>query len=279
MRFWLLGLWLLVQPAWAIKPQPPLKLSGEAVQGGLLLGQTYAGARVRVNGQPVPVDAAGRFLLGIGRDQQGRLRVEVLRDQQVLEQRELPIATREYAIQRIDGLPPKKVSPPPEVLERIRREARQVKKARADSAGRAWWQTGFLWPAKGPISGVYGSQRILNGQPKRPHYGVDIAAGEGAPVIAPADGRVRLAEPDLYYSGGTVIIDHGLGLSSSFLHLSQVAVEAGQFVHQGERIGAVGATGRATGPHLDWRMNWLDQRIDPQRVLQVLPARTREDEP
>ncbi len=279
MRYLLLGLCLLVQPVLAIKPQPPLRLTGEAVQGGLLLGQTYPGATVEVDGRPVPVDETGRFLLGIGRDQKGPLRVEVLRDQQVLERRALPVKAREYAIQRINGLPPKKVSPPAETLARIRQEAARVRKARAQTDHKPRWQTGFIWPARGPISGVYGSQRILNGQPRRPHYGVDIAAGEGAPVIAPADGWVRLAEPDLYFSGGTVIVDHGLGLSSTFLHMSAVTVAPGQFVHQGDRIGAVGATGRATGPHLDWRMNWLDQRIDPQQVLRILPARKQEAKP
>ncbi len=275
-RFFLLCLLCWLGSAQAIKPQPPLALQGEVVQGGLLLGQTRPGWQVRVNEKPLPVDAEGRFLVGIGRDDRGSLVVEVLTGDQVVERRRLPIRPRQYDIQHIDGLPPKKVSPPEETLARIRAEAARVRAARENSLPEPLWQTGFIWPAEGPISGVYGSQRVLNGQPRRPHFGVDVAAPEGAPVQAPADGVVTLAEPDLYFSGGTLIIDHGLGLSSTFLHLSRIDVQPGQRVRQGQPIAAVGATGRATGPHLDWRMNWLDKRIDPQKVLQTLPASDEE---
>ncbi len=266
------GLVLLTTVALADKPVAPLVLQGAAVQGGLLLGQVYPGRQVRVDDRTVPVDEAGRFLVGIGRDDQGVLVVTVFHRGREVARRVVPIVEVDFPEQHIEGLPADKVSPPAELLERIAREAARVRQARAESDARAWWVEGFIWPARGPISGVYGSRRILNGQPRRPHYGVDVAAPEGAPVVAPAAGWVRLAEPDLFYSGGTVIIDHGLGLSSSFLHLSQVDVEPGQWVRQGQHIGAVGATGRATGPHLDWRMNWLDKRIDPRRVLVLLPA-------
>ena len=130
---------------------------------------------------------------------------------------------------------------------------------------------GFVWPAEGPISGVYGSQRFYNGEPRRPHFGVDVAVPTGTIVRAPAAGVVTLAEPDLYFSGGTVILDHGYRLSSSFLHMSEVAVQVGDELQPGDIIGAVGSTGRATGPHLDWRMNWREQRIDPQLLAPPMP--------
>ena len=138
---------------------------------------------------------------------------------------------------------------------------------------------GFQWPAIGPISGVYGSQRIYNGTPRSPHYGVDVAVPTGTPVLAPSSGVVTLAEPDLFYSGGTIILDHGFRLSSSFLHLSKVHVAVGQEVKQGELIGEVGATGRATGPHLDWRMSWRNQRIDPQLLAPPMPAQVPASSP
>lgn len=142
-----------------------------------------------------------------------------------------------------------------------------VATARQHRDNRSYYTQGFTWPAKGRISGVYGSQRVLNGEPRRPHFGLDIAAPTGTEVHAPADGLITMTHPDMYYSGGTIILDHGQGLSSTFLHLSKVLVEAGEFVKQGDLIGLIGATGRASGPHLDWRMNWLDRRVDPQPLL------------
>ena len=142
-----------------------------------------------------------------------------------------------------------------------------VATAREHRDDRAYYANGFAWPAKGRISGVYGSQRVLNGEPRRPHFGLDIAASEGTDVLAPADGLITLTHPDMYFSGGTIILDHGQGLSSTFLHLSKILVEAGTFVKQGDLIARIGATGRASGPHLDWRMNWLDRRVDPQPLM------------
>ena len=146
-----------------------------------------------------------------------------------------------------------------------------VASARARRDQRTDYAAPFAWPARGRISGVYGSQRILNGEPRRPHFGVDVAAPTGTPVYAPAPGIVTLAHEDMYFSGGTLIIDHGHGLSSSFLHLSEILVEAGTYVSRGDLIARIGATGRASGPHLDWRMNWLDRRVDPQRLVKGLP--------
>ena len=182
---------------------------------------------------------------------------------------------REYQLQEITGVPQQTVTPSEEHLERIRVERAKVRIAKAqrlsrDDGFRAA-RDGFVWPVMGRISGVYGSQRIYNGRPGTPHYGVDIARPAGTPVIAPAAGVVTLAEPDLFYSGGTVILDHGYGLSSSFLHLSEVSVAVGDQLATGDLIGAIGATGRATGPHLDWRMSWFNQRIDPQLLVPPMP--------
>jgi murein DD-endopeptidase MepM/ murein hydrolase activator NlpD len=183
----------------------------------------------------------------------------------------LDIATREYRIQRVEGVPQRTVTPDPADLERIRRESALVQAARKNSSSNTDFFAGFQWPVKGPISGVYGSQRVYNGVPGRPHYGVDVAVPKGTPVGAPAAGVVVLAEPDLFYSGGTIIIDHGAEVSSTFLHLSAVSVEVGSRVEAGDIVGQVGSTGRATGPHLDWRMNWRKQRVDPQLLVPPMP--------
>lgn len=248
----------LAPPAWAFS------LEGRPQQGGLMFGQAAPGSEVRLDGAPLMVSADGRFVFGFGRDDTGTVTLEVNEPGAEPARRALTIATRDYDIERIDGLPPATVTPPPEVLERTRREAGLVRQARARRDDRTDWAEGFAWPASGRLSGFYGSQRVLNGEPRRPHYGVDVAAPEGTPVTAPAPGIVTLAEPDLYYSGGTLIIDHGQGLSSTFLHLSEVLATPGDRVEQGDLVGRIGATGRATGPHLDWRMNWFDKRVDPQ---------------
>jgi murein DD-endopeptidase MepM/ murein hydrolase activator NlpD len=179
----------------------------------------------------------------------------------------IEINASSYDIERVDGLPPSTVSPDPAAAARIMEEARMVATARQHRDKHAYYASGFSWPANGRISGVYGSQRILNGEPRNPHFGLDIAAPEGTDVFAPADGLITLTHPDMLLSGGTIILDHGQGLSSTFLHLSKILVEAGTFVHQGDLIARIGATGRASGPHLDWRMNWLDRRVNPQPLL------------
>ena len=181
--------------------------------------------------------------------------------------RDLLVAQREYRIQRIDGLPPRKVTPTAEDMVRIREEYALVRKARSRVDERQDFLGGFVWPAEGRISGVYGSQRILNGVPKRPHFGVDIAAPVGTVVRAPADGVVTLTHDDMFFSGGTLIVDHGHGLSSTFIHLNRILVKEGDRVRQGDPIAEIGATGRVTGPHLDWRINLLDARLDPQLLV------------
>jgi murein DD-endopeptidase MepM/ murein hydrolase activator NlpD len=248
------------------------ELSGELVQGGLAWGQVAPGTDVAVDGEAIDVAPDGFFLIGFHRDAPATRQLRVGDDCE----RTLAIARREYRIQRVEGVPQRTVTPPEEDLARIRRERERVRAAKAQRIARADWlrqvDGGFRWPVRGPISGVYGSQRFYNGTPGSPHYGVDIAVPTGTPVYAPAAGRVTLAEPDLYYSGGTVILDHGYGLSSSFLHMSEVSVAVGDTLDAGDRIGAVGATGRATGAHLDWRMSWRDRRVDPQRLVPPMDA-------
>ncbi len=237
-----------------------------------MVGHTEPGSRVYQDGQRLRVSANGDFLLGFTRDAPAtsELRIELSSGRQV--RRSLDVAKREYDIQRIDGLPKSKVTPhKPEDLARIRRDIKEAKQARARDDDRQDFLTGFEWPVIGPISGVYGSQRILNGKPRRPHYGVDIAVPTGTPVRAPAPGVVTLAVPDMFFSGGTLILDHGHKLSSSFLHLSRLHARVGDRVEQGEVIAEVGATGRVTGAHLDWRMNLRDRRIDPQLLVPDMP--------
>ena len=183
------------------------------------------------------------------------------------------MAGREYRIQRIDGLPPRKVTPDEKDYERIRKDIAAAKRARRRDDPREDFLSGWIWPVTGPISGVYGSQRILNGQPRRPHYGVDIAVPVGTEIRAPADGVVTLAHPGMFYSGVTVIIDHGHNLTSSFLHLNRALVEEGDRVKRGDVIAEVGKTGRVTGAHLDWRMNLRKARIDPQLLVGPMPKR------
>jgi murein DD-endopeptidase MepM/ murein hydrolase activator NlpD len=249
-----------------------LTLEGNFVQGGLVQGKVTPGSRVEVDGEPVRVSPEGYFLVGFGRDDPQLSRVRVSYPDGGIETRDLQVARREYDIQRIDGLPPSKVTPPKQDLERIRRESAMVAQARKRDDPRTDFLGGFIWPAQGRISGVYGSQRILNGEPRRPHFGVDVAGPVGTPVVAPADGLVSLAHPDMFFSGGTLVIDHGHRLSSSFLHLSRILVKEGQRVRQGEPIAEIGATGRVTGAHLDWRMNLRDHRIDPQLLAGPMPA-------
>lgn len=243
------------------------ELNGEAVQGGLIFGQAEPGSTVVFDDREIMVSDEGRFVLGFGRDDTGTVELAVTAPGNSPDVRILTIAPREYNIERVDGLPPATVTPPPEVLERIRKDSALVGQARKRRDDRTDWDVDFAWPATGRLSGFYGSQRVLNGEPRRPHYGIDVAAPTGTPVLAPAPGIVTLAEPDLYYSGGTIIVDHGQGLSSSFLHLSAVTVAVGDVVNIGDKIGEVGATGRSTGPHLDWRMNWLNKRVDPQPLV------------
>lgn len=248
-----------------------LTLKGAFVQGGLVFGQAVPGATVTLDGRPLRLTNDGRFIFGFGRDAPETAILVVMAPDGSVENRALTIDRRDYDIQRIDGIAREYVTPPEEVLARIGADAEAAAAARAADRPETDFDSGFIWPAEGRISGVYGSQRILNGEPRQPHYGVDIAAPVGTPVKAPADGVVTLAHPDMYFSGATLIIDHGHGLSSTFLHLDSIEVEVGRRVRQGEVVARLGASGRVTGPHLDWRMNWRDERIDPALLVPPMP--------
>jgi murein DD-endopeptidase MepM/ murein hydrolase activator NlpD len=249
-----------------------VELTGEAVQGGLLFGQAEPGSSVSLDGAEVAISPAGQFVIGFGRDEVGERELRVTSPGGEIFQSSYDVKKSQYDIERVDGLPPSTVTPDPEATARIREEARMVATARQHRDIEAYYAVGFIWPAKGRISGVYGSQRVLNGNPRNPHYGLDIAAPEGTDVFAPADGLVTLTHPGMLLSGGTIILDHGQGLSSTFLHLSEILVEAGTFVNQGDLIARIGSTGRASGPHLDWRMNWLDRRVNPQLLMSPMEA-------
>ena len=244
-----------------------LELKGEMTQGSLIRGQVPVGHQVWLNSKPLKISADGYFAFGFGRDAKLTQQLKWLDNKGVEHIQPLKLQARTYDIQRIEGIPSKYVSPPKEVSERIKLDNRQVSKARTLDDERTDFYQNFIWPAAGPISGVYGSQRVFNGTPKRPHFGVDVAAPTGTSVYAPADGIVTLFIADMYYSGGTMIIDHGHGVSSTFLHLSQGHVEAGTTVKQGDLVAEIGATGRATGPHLDWRINWFKERLDPALLV------------
>jgi murein DD-endopeptidase MepM/ murein hydrolase activator NlpD len=244
-----------------------LELGREPLQGVLIIGRTEPGTTVTMDGSAVRVSEGGVFLLGFGRDAPSTARLIANFPDGSRAQRDLRVAQRSYQVQRVDGLAPSKVSPSEEDMVRIRQDIALVRKARARDDPREDFLAGFQWPVKGRISGVYGSQRILNGKPRRPHFGVDVAAPVGAIVRAPANGVVTLAHDDMFFSGGTLIVDHGHGLSSSFLHLSAILVKEGDRIGQGDAIAKVGATGRVSGPHLDWRMNLLGNRLDPQLLV------------
>jgi murein DD-endopeptidase MepM/ murein hydrolase activator NlpD len=244
-----------------------LQLKGEMTQGSLIRGQVPVGHQVWLNDIPLKISADGYFAFGFGRDAKLTPQIKWLDNKGELHVKLLKLQVRTYNIQKIEGIPSQYVSPPKEVSERIKRDNRQVAIARTLNDDRSDFYQDFIWPAAGPISGVYGSQRVFNGTPKRPHFGVDVASPTGSPVYAPADGIVTLFVADMYYSGGTMIIDHGHGVSSTFLHLSKGHVVAGTSVKQGDLVAEIGATGRATGAHLDWRINWFKERLDPALLV------------
>ncbi|WP_250884244.1 M23 family metallopeptidase [Glaciecola sp. XM2] len=249
----------------ALASAPSLK--GELTQGSLIRANISPGAQVWLNGNQIAVSPTGEFVFGFGRD----AALEHTLEWQLNDTKQsMPITlkAREYDIQRIEGVAQKYVSPPEAVLARIRQDNREIANARATQSQLKDFLDTFIMPAQGRISGVYGSQRYFNGEPRRPHFGLDVANQVGTPVVAPVGGVISLAHDDMYYSGGTLIMDHGFGVSSTFIHLSKIHVETGQRVEQGDVIGEIGATGRVTGPHLDWRINWYKERLDPALLLE-----------
>lgn len=236
-------------------------------QGALVFGKVPAGSVVEYAGRTLRPTPWGTVVFGVDRREQGPLRLEVLRADGTRAAESIAVTARDWPLERVDGVPPKTVNPPPAIAERIRREQARVTAARTRDDDRADFAAPFIWPVTGRISGRFGSGRVYNGQPGAGHSGMDIAVPTGTPVKAPAAGVVTFAD-DLYLTGGTILLDHGHGVSSNFLHLSRMDVKVGDRVAQGQVIGAVGATGRATGPHLHWGMSWFDVRVDPLLVLE-----------
>ena len=251
-----------------VAPVRATVLPASASQGALVIASTHPAAVVTVDGRSVRVAPDGSFVFGIGRDARGDVVVSVRQPGTGVIEHRIAVMPRDWPIERIAGVPPATVNPPPEIAARIAREQAQVVAARARDDAREDYARPFIWPVQGRISGRFGNQRVYNNTPKSPHSGMDIAVPQGTPVKAPAAGVVTFAAPDLYLTGGTVLLDHGHGVSSNFLHLSRLDVKVGDRVEQGQVIGTVGMTGRATGPHLHWGMNWFDVRVDPLLVLE-----------
>ena len=249
----------------------PLEVSaiefiGNFSQGNFVLGKTKPNTKIIVNKTEVRVSKDGYFVFGIDRDRKYDLVITKIsngKKEKIVKK----ILKRKYKIQRIDGLPENKVTPPESVYKRIKAENNRIGEARAINSELNFFKDKFIMPVDGIITGVYGSQRILNGKPKWPHYGIDIAAKQGTQIKSSATGIVTMAEDDLYYTGGTIIMDHGHGISTIYSHLENVLVSVGDKINQGDIIGTVGSTGRSTGPHLDFRINWFQTRLDPMSVL------------
>ncbi len=261
----------LLGPALAHEHEVPLSLDGNFTQGGIIVGQTEPGAEVRFGEHVLPITEDGQFVFGLGRNHDASDSITIVLPDGRSEVRSFDVSPREYVIQRVEGLPQEYVTPPEERLARIAAERAVKWEARQPISTRIGFAQDFIWPVTGPISGTYGSQRFYNGEPRSPHMGIDVAAPTGTPVLAPADGVITLAAPDMYFEGGLIFLDHGHGMIDVFMHLSEVLVEVGQEVSQGDTIALVGAGGRATGPHLDWRMYVMGERVDPANLVGPMP--------
>jgi len=248
-----------------------LTLTPDPIQGGLVQGKTVPGAEVTLDGVRVAVARSGLFALGFDRDAGPTALLVVRLPGGAIDTHRLAVKQRSYKIQRIDGLPGRTVSPGKRDMKRIRAERELLRAARRVVSEEPWFAGGFMWPVEGRISGIYGSQRILNGKKRRPHFGVDIAAPEGTPIVAASDGRVVLVHQDMFFTGKTVMIDHGLGVGTIYIHMSGIDVKKGDLVRRGQRIGRVGKTGRATGPHLHWGLTWRGVSLDPALAAGPMP--------
>lgn len=267
LRTFFLGLAVFMLIFWSSNNANALDLQGNWLQGGIVIGKVPLGTQVEYKGKTLRISPDGQFVIGFGRDEPSEALVTVIDKEGQRQTHRFEVKARQYAIQKVTGVPQKTVEPDLEQVERAKREAQMAADARRGDLPLMFFAQEFKWPLLGPITGVYGSQRFYNGVPNSPHYGVDIAQPVGTLVRAPAGGIVTLVHPDMFFSGGTLIIDHGHGLSSTFIHLSKVLVNKGDEIVQGQVIAKVGKTGRATGPHLDWRMNWFEERIDPQLLV------------
>ena len=243
-----------------------VEFKGKFIQGHFIIGQTEPNSKIMIDKKEIKVSKDGFFVFGIDRDRKFDILITKISNEKK-EKIVKKVFKRKYKIQKIDGLPENKVTPPEEVYKRIKKENNAIGEARAINSDLNYFKNKFIMPLDGIITGVYGSQRILNGKPKWPHYGIDIAAKQGTHIRSSANGIVTMAEDDLYYTGGTVIMDHGHGISTIYSHLENVLVSVGDKINQGDIVGTVGSTGRSTGPHLDFRINWFQTRLDPMSVL------------
>jgi murein DD-endopeptidase MepM/ murein hydrolase activator NlpD len=244
-----------------------VEFQGDFKQGSFILGKTDPKSKVFIDNRKIRVSKDGFFAFGLDRDRKNNviIKIQNKKETKLIEKQ---VFKREYKIQRIDGLPPKQVTPPPEVYERIKKDNKLIGDARAINSNLIFFKDKFVYPIdKYIITGVYGSQRILNGKPRRPHYGIDFHAPEGTPVKSMMDGVVTLVEKDMYFTGGTVIFDHGHGISTLYMHMKDINVQKGQKVKKGQIVGTLGQSGRATGPHLDIRLNWFEIKLDPMTIL------------
>jgi len=251
--------------SWAVQ----LRLPNRVYQGDLIVGQIEPAGTVLLKGKEQPVSSRGYFVIGVPRLQKTDLLITAISGQNKVS-KTVRVLAYEWKIQRIDGLPKRQVNPPPEALVRIKNDNQKVREIRQAGIHPVplFLRGGFIAPVKGRITGVYGSQRILNGQPRSPHSGVDIAAAKGTPIVSPANGIIRLAAKDMYLMGNTLMIDHGMGLVSIFIHLDSISAGEGQRVAQGEIVARVGNTGRTTGPHLHWGISVGSTSIDPARLIE-----------
>lgn len=259
---------LCASPFLAAAKPSRIRLRGAVEQGALVVGSVPPGTQLKLDGKDLRLTPDGVFAFGLHWNETGSRTLAAIFPDSSSESRDLPVAQRTYLVQEINGIPEKYVEPDPVLIARINAENGAIIKIRDETdSNLTAFETPFDWPASGIISSIYGSQRIFNGEPRRPHMGVDVAGKTGTPIYAPADGQITCVMPDCFMTGGTTVIDHGYGVSSSFFHQSKIDVTVGQVVKRGDKVGEIGATGRATGPHLHWSLNWFDVRLDPNTAV------------
>ena len=242
-----------------------VEFQGKFIQGHFIIGKTNSSSSILIDKKKVKVSKDGYFAFGIEKDR--KLDIVIVENNKTIVKK---IQKRKYNIQKIEGLPKKKVTPPEEFYARIKKENNLIGEAREVDSNLPFFKEKFIIPVDDAIiTGVYGSQRILNGIPKWPHYGLDFAQKKGTPIKAMNNGVVTLSEKDLFYTGATLIFDHGHGISTLYMHMNEIFVNVGDHVKKGDIVGTIGTSGRSTGPHLDIRLNWFGTRLDPATILNM----------